>query len=106
MMLGAADDDAGALEIANWVMSCRVFGRQLEKEAMNIAVEAARARGIRVLRAEYIPSERNGIVSGIFKDLGFASASDTATNGASRWVLNTADYVAPPTFISRGKPQS
>lgn len=106
MMLGAADDDAGTLEIDNWVMSCRVFGRQLEKEAMNIAVEAARARGIRVLRAEYIPSERNGIVSGVFKDLGFAAVSDTATNGASRWILNIADYVAPRTFISRGKPQS
>ena len=29
------------LEIDNWVMSCRVFGRQLEFEAMNIAVEVA-----------------------------------------------------------------
>ena len=32
-------------EIDNWVMSCRVFGRQLEFEAMNIAVEQAVRRG-------------------------------------------------------------
>ena len=37
-------------------MSCRVFGRELEFEAMNIAVEAARARGARALVAEYIPT--------------------------------------------------
>ena len=34
------------LTIDNWVMSCRVFGRQLEIEALNIVVEEARRRGI------------------------------------------------------------
>jgi predicted enzyme involved in methoxymalonyl-ACP biosynthesis len=86
-------------------MSCRVFGRQLENEAMSIAVEAARGRGIRVLRAEYIPTERNGVVSGLFKGLGFAAVPGTEPSGASRWILNTAEYVAPPTFIARRAPQ-
>ena len=51
-----AGDDV--LEIENWVMSCRVFGRELEFEAMNIAVEAARARGVRALVADYIPTRK------------------------------------------------
>jgi len=95
----------GVLEVDTWVMSCRVFGRQLENEAMSIAVEAARGRGIRVLRAEYIPTERNGVVSGLFKGLGFAAVPGTEPSGASRWILNTAEYVAPPTFIARRAPQ-
>jgi len=94
-------DDPGVLDVDTWVMSCRVFGRQLENEAMSIAVEAARGRGIRVLRAEYIPTERNGVVSGMFKGLGFAAGPGTEPGGASRWILNTAEYVAPPTFIAR-----
>ena len=42
MILRPTPDHEDVLEIENWVMSCRVFGRQLEFEAMNIAVEAAR----------------------------------------------------------------
>jgi FkbH-like protein len=97
-------DDPGVLELDTWVMSCRVFGRQLENEAMTIAVEAARGRGIRILRAEYIPTERNGVVSGLFKSLGFAAEQGTGPSGASRWILNTPKYVAPPTFIARRAP--
>src|SRR5882672_3047280 len=100
MMLRAADDP-GVLDIDTWVMSCRVFGRQLENEAMSIAVEAARGRGIRVLRAEYIPTERNGVVSGLFEGLGFAAVPGSQPGGASRWILNIAEYVPSPTFIAR-----
>ena len=49
----AAED--AVLEIENWVMSCRVFGRELEFEAMNVAVEAARERGVRALRRRLYP---------------------------------------------------
>ena len=53
-------------EIENWVMSCRVFGRQLEFEAMNIAVEQARRRGSKALRANYIPTPKNGVISDLY----------------------------------------
>jgi FkbH-like protein len=101
VMILRAAAEPGALDVDTWVMSCRVFGRQLENEAMNIAVEAARSRGVRVLRAEYIPTERNGVVSGLFKGLGFSAAPGSERGGATRWILNTAEYVALPTFIAR-----
>jgi len=101
VMILRAADDPGVLDIDTWVMSCRVFGRQLENEAMNIAVEAAHGRGIRVLRAEYIPTERNGVVSGLFEGLGFAAMPRSQPGGASRWILNIAEYVPSPTFIAR-----
>jgi len=100
MILRPAPDDAAALEIDNWVMSCRVFGRQLEEEAMNIAVETARARGARVLRARYVPTDRNGVIAGLFESLGFTREHQEA-GGGGRWSLALADYVPRSTFIAR-----
>ena len=42
MILLPAEGAKDCFEIDTWVMSCRVFGRDLEAEAMNIAVETAR----------------------------------------------------------------
>ena len=90
------------MEIENWVMSCRVFGRQLEIEAMNILVEIARARGLRALVATFRPTERNGVVRNLFADLGFSRADAQASEGdTTRWCLRLQDRVSPPTFILR-----
>jgi FkbH-like protein len=94
----AAEDDV--LEIENWVMSCRVFGRELEFEAMNVAVEAARARGTRALVAEYIPTPKNDVISKLYPNLGFTEVGRPApANGATRWRLDLTDYVTRNTHI-------
>jgi len=70
---------------------------------MNIAVEAARNRGIRTLRADYVPTKKNGVISSLFQDLGFSPLHHPATaDGATRWSLDIAEYVARHTFITRG----
>ena len=93
-----ADDDV--LEIENWVMSCRVFGRELEFEAMNVAVEAARERGARALIADYIPTAKNDVISKLYPSLGFTEIDGAApANGATRWRLDLADYVTRNTHI-------
>ncbi len=93
-----AEDDV--LEIENWVMSCRVFGRELEFEAMNIAVEAARERGARALVAEYIPTPKNDVISKLYPSLGFTEVGRPApANGATRWRLDLTDYVTRNTHI-------
>ena len=90
----------GVLEIENWVMSCRVFGRELEFEAMNIAVEAARERGARALVADYIPTPKNDVISKLYPSLGFTEVDRPAPgNGATRWRLDLADYVTRNTHI-------
>jgi FkbH-like protein len=93
-------DDDQVLEIENWVMSCRVFGRELEFEAMNIAVEAAKERGARALVADYIPTPKNDVISKLFPSLGFAAVdSPAAANGTTRWALELDDYVTRKTHI-------
>jgi FkbH-like protein len=84
-----------ALELVNWVMSCRVFGRQLEEEALNILAEAARARGASAIRAGFVPTEKNGVVADLFPRLGFAPA------GEGRWTLPLAAHASRPTRIAR-----
>ena len=102
MVLRPAADDASVLDIDPWVMSCRVFGRQVEFEAMTIAVEAAQRRGIRAIRALYIPSEKNGVVAGLYESLGFTRMTRPGpTEGASHWELNINEYVARRTFLER-----
>jgi FkbH-like protein len=95
---GTADD---IMDIDVWVMSCRVFGRQLEFEVMNIAVEAARHRGARALTAEYIPTSRNGVVRELYQGLGFERMCDGAEPGVTRWRLTVADYERRSTHIAR-----
>ena len=100
MILRPSPDDDETLEIENWVMSCRVFGRELEFEAMNIAVEAARERGARTLVADYLPTPKNDVISKLYSSLGFTQiAAQTPTNGATRWILDLAGYVARKTHI-------
>jgi predicted enzyme involved in methoxymalonyl-ACP biosynthesis len=100
MILRPAPGDDEALEIENWVMSCRVFGRELEFEAMNIAVEAARELGVRSLVASYIPTPKNDVISKLYASLGFVNVDSSApADGATRWFLKLADYVARDTHI-------
>ncbi|HKW36641.1 MAG TPA: HAD-IIIC family phosphatase [Burkholderiales bacterium] len=90
------------MEIDTWVMSCRVFGRGLEFETMNIAVEAARSRGVRSFRASYVPTKKNGVISDLYPRLGFTRADEQApADGGIQWRLNLSDYVGRKTHIER-----
>jgi FkbH-like protein len=102
MILAPDPRDGDVLEIDTWIMSCRVFGRQLEHEAMNVAVEAARARGVRAIWGDYLPTAKNGVVADLYPRLGFVQAPEApAAPGGTRWVLELDRYVPHPTYIRR-----
>jgi FkbH-like protein len=101
LILRPADGEPGALEIDTWVMSCRVFGRQLEHAALNLAVEAARVRGARFLRARYAPTAKNGVVADLYPRLGFQpDPGRPAGAGETHWVLDLATYTPWLTHIA------
>ena len=99
MILRPDPKQPDVIDIDNWVMSCRVFGRQLEFEAMNIAVEQARRRGMKAIRADYIPTPKNGVISELYPSLGFYPLNDKA--GSTCWILDLDKYVTRSTYISR-----
>jgi FkbH-like protein len=95
--------DPSAWEIETWVMSCRVFGRELEFETMNIVVGAARELGACAIVATYIPTAKNAIIKNLYADLGFSAIEDSPENdGRTRWRLNTGEYRVRPTHIKTG----
>jgi len=95
--------EAGVLDVVNWVMSCRVFGRQLEEESLNILVEAARHSGAQKLRAVYKPTAKNAVIKDLFARLGFARSSEEI-EPSSQWFLSLPDYVPRQTWITRREP--
>jgi FkbH-like protein len=54
-----------------WLMSCRVIGRGVEEYMFNRLVEAALREGGRTVRAQYIPTTKNGLVKDLLPRLGF-----------------------------------
>jgi FkbH-like protein len=105
MILAPCEGRTDCLEIDTWVMSCRVFGRQLEHEALNIAVEAARRAGITEIIATYAPTPKNGVISELYAQLGFRSMSSSdQPAGVTRWSLRVAEYVPHHTCITRETP--
>jgi FkbH-like protein len=101
MILGPNDEPA-TFELENWVMSCRVFGRELEFEAMNIAVETALRRNARGFFADYIPTKKNVVIKDLFTSLGFDLVSGgAATDQPSRWFLDLSRYIPRQTSIAR-----
>lgn len=94
------DQHEDALRMVSWVMSCRVFGRQLEHQMMNIIVQKARQRGKQTLIGEFISSPKNTVISSLFADFGFAqSTPEPATPGLQEWTLGVAGYTPVRTRI-------
>jgi FkbH-like protein len=101
MILCPDPDDPQQLEIDTWVMSCRVFARQLELEAMNVAVETARTRGVRRFQARYTPTAKNGIVKDLYRELGFRQVPGPQPgDGSTLWHLDLDDYVPAATSFA------
>jgi len=105
MLLRPEAPGSEVFDIDTWVMSCRVFGRQLEFEAINAAVHAARAVGARTLRAEYIPTAKNGVVAELYSALGFSKVTDDGlVADRTQWSLRLEDYRDLGTHIARVAP--
>lgn len=95
--------ESDTLELTSWVMSCRVFGRQLESAAMNVAVELAKSRGMERFLADYIPTPKNAVIKALFENLGFTKV-EQSPDGTSRWSLKLTDYDPAHTHIKRDSP--
>lgn len=66
---------SNTLFIDTWIMSCRVLKRGVEKLVVNFLAEKARELNIDTIVGEYIPTLKNGIVAGLYFELGFIESS-------------------------------
>jgi FkbH-like protein len=68
------DQDEVFLE--NWVMSCRVFNRQVEDFLLNEFMARARALGRARLTGQFLPTAKNKVVADLFARLGFSQRGE------------------------------
>ena len=83
--------------IEDWLMSCRVLGRQVEDACLNLLVERALAVGARTLTGLYRPTAKNSQVRDLYLRLGFQLAA-RAPDGYTRWTLDLNHFTGsqPP----------
>ncbi len=71
-LIGALSPDGGTLDIELWVMSCRVFKRQLENAVFDRLAALCAQRGVRRITGTYRPTAKNGYVKALYDSLGFS----------------------------------
>ena len=73
-----------------FLLSCRVLGRGIEAAIPNIVAKLVADKGVDILKAEVIETERNTPVRNVYKEAGFSKAtSDTF------WKLKTKNISVP-----------
>ncbi len=80
------------LFIDTWLMSCRVLKRGMEHFTLNILVAAAKEKGFRFLKGEYVQTAKNEMVKAHYPQLGFQPLGD-------HWLLDVQQYVMQETHI-------
>ncbi|HEY6876653.1 MAG TPA: HAD-IIIC family phosphatase, partial [Polyangiales bacterium] len=63
------NDDAWAIE--NFVLSCRVFSRQVEQTILSLVLNAARDKGVARVTGRFVESPKNKKFARFFADAGF-----------------------------------
>lgn len=90
-----------ALELDLWVMSCRVFKREMEFAMFDAIVKDCQARGIHRIIGTYISSNKNSLVAGLYADLGFRPVAG-AQGECKLWCFDVPDiYLVKTRHIRR-----
>lgn len=79
------------LDIDLWLMSCRVLKRDMEYAMLDVFVEEAAKRGVKLIRGYYYPTAKNKMVKDLFGDFGFERISEDE-DGSTVWTLKTEGY--------------
>jgi len=87
------------LFLSDWLMSCRVLTRGVEQFLMNHCVEYAARCGKQWIVGEYRPTAKNAMVKNFYEQFGFEPC-EGGENGASRWLLEVAQYRPEVTFMT------
>ena len=80
------------LFVDTWLMSCRVLKRGMEHFTLNTLAAAAKERGFRYLKGEYLQTAKNDMVKAHYQQLGFLSSGEY-------WLLDLQRYENKATHI-------
>ena len=98
IIVGRPNRTENALEITDWLMSCRVLARGVEEFLMNHIVGEASALGVEFVHGSYVRTAKNAMVKEFFAKFGFEKISEES-DGSTRWRLCIANYQYSKTYI-------
>lgn len=101
--LMAARICGGECALAMLLMSCRVLGRRLEEELLNLLGAAARDAGAERITLVYRPTAKNGMVRDLLARFGFTETAVQA-DGSIVWTMPASDLAARRTEIAMEPP--
>ena len=85
-----------------FLLSCRVLGRGIETAIPNIVAQFVANKGVEILKAEIIETERNTPVRNVYKEAGFSKITsdtfwtlETKNKSVSKWVEYKIEKDAP-----------
>lgn len=90
--------DGTTLQIDLWIMSCRVFKRQLEYAMFDALVKQAQARGITTITGQWFPTAKNLLVKDFYAIIGFDLVSETEHERSFSYSI-PAEYTPKNTVI-------
>ncbi len=83
--------------IDSWLMSCRVFKRDMECAMMDCLVYECKKRGISKITGIYIPSSKNSMMENFYGDRGFKLVSKD-NSGTAEW-----SYYIPAEYLKQNR---
>jgi FkbH-like protein len=99
IVIGLFEPGTRDIRIDTWLMSCRVLGRQMEEETLNLVVDQALGLDAARLIGVYRPTAKNGMVREHYARLGFSPAAESP-DGTTEWVLPLDNWTRLPTAIA------
>ena len=85
----------GEMKITDYLLSCRVMGRGVERLMLGFAIDRARKAGMTEIRAEYLPTAKNAPCLSFFRN-----TSGLEHGGGNRFVWRVVNEYPWPAHIS------
>jgi FkbH-like protein len=77
-------------QLKSLLMSCRVIGRAIETAFLGTLLRQLAERGIRTVRAAYIPTKKNALVRNFYKTAGFSALAQEGETEHWLWEMGSA----------------
>ena len=72
--------DGKNAKIDSFLMSCRALGRKIENEFLKAVMNILHEKGVRLIRAEYLPTKKNKLAKDFYPQFGFTKDSNLNGN--------------------------
>lgn len=95
IVIGRLDGEECHIDL--WLMSCRVLKRDMEYAMLDKLVAQCHTAGVKKIIGYYLPTEKNKMVSMLYKDFGFDNIS--SDESSSTWSMDVHTYINKNKYI-------